>query len=275
MKKTKSIVWVFVYLITLILSGCNFDSEYKHYTVNDCIKNTNQDYDKIINLVCNPGKDTAFDSEDYDLLRNLSNLESVKFIGIGSEETAQLFFDELTKLPKLHTVEICDSKVGKIQKLSRVKKLSTLSIELQQGSWYKIDDYHLFSEKGNFDNLETLKLDDPQLKDFPDLTGLIRLKSLQFTNPNVKSLSFEDANWANLTSLDLTYTKVSSIDGRIINELRNLKVLNISGTQITNLKFVLKLPSLTDFTFNRRDEEKDIDMDILKAHPNFKETWLK
>ena len=94
------------------------DLQWKRKTINDCINQTSQNYDEIRELVCDPGSDVALLGHDYDLLSKLTNLETITIVGISDASDAQNFFEELTKLKKLTSVNIVDSPIGSIRKLA-------------------------------------------------------------------------------------------------------------------------------------------------------------
>lgn len=272
MNKLRIVTVIILCLIASILGGCK-EMDDQQMTINRCINSTNMNYDEIIDLVCDPGYDSVFNGEDYDLLGKLSNLESITIVGIGDSEAAQLFFTELANLETLSSVVLIDSRIGKISKLAEIKNLINLSIELRQGSWFQIDDYNVFTEKENFQNLKSLKLDDPQLEYFPNLSGLTNLESLTFSSLKVTELNYEHLNWTNLISMDIRYTGITLIDDRIVDQLNNLQYLDISNTNISDLNFVLKLPNLVDFKVSHNEDFSD-NQNILRDHPNFNESWL-
>ena len=104
------------------------DLQWKRKTINDCINQTSQNYDEIRELVCDPGSDVALLGHDYDLLSKLTNLETITIVGISDASDAQNFFEELTKLKKLTSVNIVDSPIGSIRKLADIRSLSSLCI---------------------------------------------------------------------------------------------------------------------------------------------------
>lgn len=138
------------------------DLQWKRKTINDCINQTSQNYDEIRELVCDPGSDVALLGHDYDLLSKLTNLETITIVGISDASDAQNFFEELTKLKKLTSVNIVDSPIGSIRKLADIRSLSSLCIRSNPygGARFKIDDIDLLGTEGSFKNLKSLELYD-------------------------------------------------------------------------------------------------------------------
>ena len=65
-----------------------------------------------------------------------------------------------------------------------------------------------------------------------------------------------------------------SLDKEIINKLYNLKALDVSYCNITDISFVLNLPKLEEFSYLGHDTH-GIDLKCLNEHPNYDETWMK
>ena len=228
------------------------DLQWKRKTINDCINQTSQNYDEIRELVCDPGSDVALLGHDYDLLSKLTNLETITIVGISDASDAQNFFEELTKLKKLTSVNIVDSPIGSIRKLADIRSLSSLCIRSNPygGARFKIDDIDLLGTEGSFKNLKSLELYDVQIETLPDLSELTELKSLSIS------------------------TNIHSIDKEIINKLYNLKALDVSYCNITDISFVLNLPKLEEFSYLGHDTH-GIDLKCLNEHPNYDEAWMK
>lgn len=252
------------------------DMQWKRKTINDCINQTGQNYDEIRELVCDPGSDVALYGHDYDLLGKLTNLETITIVGVGDASDAQNFFDELTKLKKLTSVTIEDSPVGSIRKLADISNLTNLSIKSKRygGARFKIDDIDLLGTEGGFKNLKTLELHNVQIEALPDLSELMKLESLSISGFDFSKLDYESVNWENIISLNLRSTNIQSIDKRIIDKLHDLKFLDISYSNITDISFVLSLPKLEKFSFSGHDAN-GVDLECLKNHPNYDESWLE
>lgn len=199
------------------------DLQWKRKTINDCINQTSQNYDEIRELVCDPGSDVALLGHDYDLLSKLTNLETITIVGISDASDAQNFFEELTKLKKLTSVNIVDSPIGSIRKLADIRSLSSLCIRSNPygGARFKIDDIYLLGTEGSFKNLKSLELYDVQIETLPDLSELTELKSLSISGADFTKLDDESVNWENIVSLNINSTNIHSIDKEIINEHPN------------------------------------------------------
>ena len=237
------------------------DLQWKRKTINDCINQTSQNYDEIRELVCDPGSDVALLGHDYDLLSKLTNLETITIVGISDASDAQNFFEELTKLKKLTSVNIVDSPIGSIRKLADIRSLSSLCIRSNPygGARFKIDDIDLLGTEGSFKNL---------------ISELTELKSLSISGADFTKLDDESVNWENIVSLNINSTNIHSIDKEIINKLYNLKALDVSYCNITDISFVLNLPKLEEFSYLGHDTH-GIDLKCLNEHPNYDETWMK
>lgn len=272
--KHKVICMACMLVLLFSLGGCLFFEDEGPRTINDCIRRTNQAYDEITELVCDPGPDRGFRDSGYDLLAKLVNLESISIVGIADRETAQLIFAELAKLEKLRAVELTDSRVGTIGKLSEIKSLTSLSIVFTgQSSTYMIEDIELIGQMGSFKNLETLKLDMRQLEELPDLHNMENLAFLTVCDFGLTRIDYSHANWNALVHFDIRYADITAIDNRIVDELYNLEYLDITSTKIQNIEFVLRLPKLTYFAY-RNHANNDVDMEPLRQHPNFNESWI-
>jgi Leucine-rich repeat (LRR) protein len=217
------------------------DLQWKRKTINDCINQTSQNYDEIRELVCDPGSDVALLGHDYDLLSKLTNLETITIVGISDASDAQ-------------NLCIRSNPYG--------------------GARFKIDDIDLLGTEGSFKNLKSLELYDVQIETLPDLSELTELKSLSISGADFTKLDDESVNWENIVSLNINSTNIHSIDKEIINKLYNLKALDVSYCNITDISFVLNLPKLEEFSYLGHDTH-GIDLKCLNEHPNYDEAWMK
>ena len=195
------------------------------------------------------------------------------FVGIGYDTDAQNFFDELAKLDNLKSVTIKDSRIGSVSKLKDIESLEELHIinGPYSGPSYKIDD---LDEINNFTNLRILDLQNVFQDDIPDLRGLDNLEELTISSYDIHEIPYGTANWSRLKYLSFRATGISGIDDRIIGELGNLETLDISYSSIEDVSFVIDLPALREFDY-RKHSAHDVDMDILKQHPNYDESWIE
>ena len=241
--------------------------------INDFIDSKGEDLDEIKELVCDPGEDRCLSSSRYDKLGKLKNLEKVTFVGIGFEDDAQNFFEELTNLDDLKTVIIKDSRIGSIDKLTEIKGLEELRIILgtYTSDSYKPDD---LDELNDLDNLKILDLQNVFRDELPDLRGLDKLEELMISSYDITELPYELADWSSLKYLSICATNISSIDDRIISELTNLKTLDVSYSKIGDVSFVLELPELEDLSY-KKHSHNEVDMEVLRDHGNFDESWLR
>ena len=267
--------------MSLALCGCSkdviiHDAEQEIFgprAINDFIGQKDEALDEITELVCDPGEDASLGSSYYDKLGLLENLESVTFVGIGYDTDAQNFFDELAKLDNLKSVTIKDSRIGSVSKLKDIESLEELHIinGPYSGPSYKIDD---LDEINNFTNLRILDLQNVFQDDIPDLRGLDNLEELTISSYDIHEIPYETANWSKLKYLSFRATGISRIDDRIIGELGNLETLDISYSSIEDVSFVIDLPALREFDY-RKHSAHDVDMNILKQHPNYDESWIE
>lgn len=266
--------FMFAVIITLSI-GCHaIDRELLgDSAINDFIDSESKDLDEITELVCDPGEDRCLSSSRYDKLGKLKNLEKITLVGIGFEEDAQNFLEELTKLDDLKTVIIKDSRIGSIDKLTEIKGLEELRIIL---GTYATDSYKLndLGELNELKNLRVLDLQNVFRDELPDLRGLDNLEELTISSYDITELPYDTANWSSLKYLSISATKISSIDDRIISELTDLKELDVSYSKISDVSFVLELPELEVFTY-KMHSQNEVDMEILKDHNNFDESWLR
>ena len=199
-------------------------------SINTCIEQLNMNYEDIYELTCDPSDNVSLLSTDYGLLKKLVNLEKIKLVGIGSEDDAQKFFTELTKLKKLNTVEIVDSHIGSIDKLGDIENLVNLNIigNIGGGVWFGIEDIELLGSDERFNELQSLSLKFINLDKVPNLKRLTKLDSLAISGQEIIYIDENVVNWDHLTSLEISNTSVSLIDANIVKQLQNLRFLDIS-----------------------------------------------
>ena len=58
-----------------------------------------------------------------------------------------------------------------------------------------------------------------------------------------------------------------------LGKLENLESLDISYSKIEDVSFVIDLPQLKEFVY-RNHSTCDANVDILKQHPNYDESWI-
>ena len=78
--------------------------------------------------------------------------------------------------------------------------------------------------------------------------------------------------WENIKSLEISQTNITDIDKSIVERLVNLQVLDISYSCITDINFVLNIPTLQSFVY-AGNRSKNVDMECIKAHPNYTNEW--
>lgn len=251
------------------------EKQWDKISINTCIEQLSMDYEDIYELTCNPSDNVSLLSTDYDLLEKLVNLEKIKLVGIGSEEDAQNFFSELTKLKKLNTVEIVDSHIGSIDKLGDIENLINLSIigNIGGGVWFGIEDIELLGSDERFNELQSLSLKFINLDNLPNLKRLTELDSFAISGQEIIYIDENVVNWDHLTTLEISNTSVSLIDDKIIKQLQNLRFLDISYSRFENVDFVNNLPKLEDFKY-KGYSTYNVDIECLKQHPNYKDDWL-
>ena len=59
----------------------------------------------------------------------------------------------------------------------------------------------------------------------------------------------------------------------IVGELDDLESLDISYSKIDDVSFVIDLPHLKEFKYQKHSA-LDVDLDILRQHPNYDESWI-
>lgn len=274
---------ILIAVCIITLSACDFsggstgnaDLFFQHRSINDFIEQQERKPSEITELICAPDSDTSIKSDDYDKLCQLESLESITFIAISSPEDAQNFFSQLTLLPKLKKVRIEDSRIGSISKLAAIENLEELHIILPAygGSGYKIDDLDKLGDKGCFDKLRILDLENVQLAAMPDLSERKQLEELRLSDFDLKQLDYNCFHWSGLKALNLSSTSISELDTRIVSELTDLQRLDLTLSDIKDVSFVLDLPQLKEFTFLRHNK-LGVDLEILKEHPNYKDSWM-
>lgn len=269
---------MFLLITFFMLCGChlnenNFSSGPK-YSINDCIRKLDQNFEDIDQLTCSSEDGYALISGDWDLLEKLVNLEKIKLIGIANEADAQKIFSKLSVLKKLNTVEIVDSKIGKIDKLGEIENLKILSIigSSGGGDWFSINDLNLLGTDSRFNNLRSLTLKYIEMKTLPNLSELPNLQELSISGYDINRIDNDAVRWEQLISLEITETHVTSFDNSIVRRLNNLQTLDISYSFISDVNFVLDLPKLQSFLYKHHSLQ-NVDMDCLKRHPNYIEKW--
>lgn len=278
-KTVKAAICILLVSMSLMLFGC---SDVMHVVnreifgpsaVNDFIELKDVKLEEITELVCDPGDDACISGSDYDKLGKLKNLESVTFVGIGFETDAQNFFEELTKLDNLKSVTIKGSRIGSVSKLKEIKGLEELHIitGVYSGSKDKIDD---LDELTKISTLRVLDLQNVFPDGMPDLSEVDNLEELTISSYDIHEIPYEYANWSNLKKLSFRATGIREIDDRIIRELDNLESLDVSYTKIEDVSFVIDMPQLKEFMY-RKHSTCDANVDILKQHPNYDESWIK
>ena len=278
-RTVKAAVCILLASMSLMLFGCSVvmhavDREvFGPSAVNDFIDLTDKDLDEITELVCDPGEDACISGSNYDKLGKLENLESVTIVGIGSETDAQNIIEELTKLDNLKAVTFKDSRIGSVSKLKEIKGLEELHIitGIYSGSRYKIDDLDELTDIGT---LRVLDLQNVFPDGMPDLSEADNLEELTISSYDIREIPYEYVNWSKLKYLSFRATGISGLDERIVRELDNLESLDISYSKIEDVSFVIDLPQLKEFVY-RKHSACDANVDILKQHPNYDESWIK
>lgn len=276
-RTVKAVVCILLASMSLMLFGCSdivhaVDREISGPSaVNDFIDLTGKDLDEITELVCDPGEDACISSTRYDKLGKLKNLESVTFVGIAYETDAQNIFNELAKLDNLKSVTIKGSRVGSISRLKDIKSLEELHLVtgIYSDDRYKIID---LDELYEIKNLRVLDLQNV-FCEVPVLRGIDNLEELTLSSYDMHDVPYETANWGRLKYLSFRATSITEIDERIVSELNSLETLDISYSGIEDVSFVLALPGLKEFSY-RKHSVHEVDMDVLKQHPNYDESWI-
>ena len=276
-RTVKVAICILLTSMSLMLFGCSnvvhaVDREvFGPSAVNDFIDLTGKELDEITELVCDPGEDQCISSTRYDKLGKLKNLESVTFVGIAYETDAQNIIEELAKLDNLKSVTIKDSRIGSISKLKDIKSLEELHLiaGIYSGDSYKISD---LDELYEIKNLRVLDLQNV-FQEVPVLRGIDNLEELTLSSYDMHEVPYETANWGRLKYLSFRATSITEIDERIVSELKSLETLDISYSGIEDVSFVLDLPGLKEFSY-RKHSVHEVDMDVLKQHPNYDEAWI-
>ena len=264
-----------------LFCGCSSDNnispeiQWDKISINTCIERLHMNYEDICELTCDPSDNVSLLSTDYDLLERLVNLETIKLVGIGSEDDAQKFFSELTALKKLKTVEIVDSHIGSIDKLGDIENMVNLSItgNIGGGVWFGIEDIELLGSDERFDELQSLSLKFINLDKIPNLKSLKKLDSFAVSGQEITSIDKNMVNWDQLKFLGISNTAVSSIDPDIVKQLKKLSSLDISYSKFKDVYFINELPELESFKYAGYSTY-DVNVECLKKHPNYKDNWL-
>ena len=269
-----------VIAVSPVFCGCSFgdifhaaDREvFGARAINDFIDLKDEDLEDITELICDPGEDRSISSSHYDKLGKLDALESVTLVGIGDETDAQNFIGELTKLDNLKSVTIKNSRIGSVSKLKDIEGLEELHIitGMYSGPRYKIDD---LVELTKIKHLRVLDLQNVFPDGVPDLSGAGNLEELTLSSYDIHEIPYESVNWSKLKNLSFRATGISGIDDMIVRELDDLESLDISYSKIEDVSFVIDLPHLKEFKYQKHSA-LDVDLDMLRQHPNYDESWI-
>lgn len=268
-----TMIMIVMLMVTLfIMTGCTnmLDSEYQPNSIGDCIDKENKNYEDIYELKCIANQDSVLSTKGHEKLAKLVNLKKITFIGLPSGDGYTKIFEELSKLEKLTTVEICDSNNISIDKIGNIKNLKDLTIN---GTGFKIKDLQLINMDSRFSGLQSLTLKNIDLYDLPRLDNLKNLQSLCISDYKLSSLDEQAVIWEKLVSLDISDTSITEINENIVNRFDNLESLNISYSKITDLKFVLNIQKLREFKYYQHSIN-GVDVNCLKVHPNYRDEWL-
>ena len=142
-----------------------------------------------------------------------------------------------------------------------------IALNVQHGSNYENTELHFgFSrEEGNLFNGEN----PPTVEEFKRRANELGSEVMKdFVHEALQYVEFND----NLDIVD--FANGSTDDKEIINKLYNLKALDVSYCNITDISFVLNLPKLEEFSYLGHDTH-GIDLKCLNEHPNYDEAWMK
>lgn len=140
----------------------------------------------------------------------------------------------------------------------------------------------IYEELSGLEHLETIILENSPVGSVKKLGEINSLRELRITlNPggiryakdDISSLSTPGA-FERLTILELDINSIDTLPD--LSHLKELETLIISGSKLSDnadLSFVLSLPELKEFRFHGNISQSD--MELLKQHPNFNDSWLQ
>ena len=144
---------------------------------------------------------------------------------------------DLTHLPNLTHLEICNLDVDSLEFLSSLLKLDTLTLS---GSTFPAEQLSVISA---LPSLKTLSLADCSLSTIDYLENAQSITALDLSNNTIRNLDVLKT-MPNLKHLNLQHNAVNSLE--ILEELVNLEVLNVGFNSVTSLKPVSHCPKLTE-----------------------------
>ena len=144
---------------------------------------------------------------------------------------------DLTYLPNLNKLEICNLNVDNLEFLSSLLKLDTLTLS---GSTFPAEQLSVISA---LPSLKTLSLADCNLSTIDYLENAQSLTELNLSNNTLRNLDVLKT-MPNLKHLNLQHNAVNSLD--ILVELDNLEVLNVSFNSVTSLSPVSNCSKLVE-----------------------------
>ena len=203
-----------------------------------------------------------------------SNLEELGFNDISPAELQDvlIFFPEVKQLylsncdidfakfhlpDSINTLLVDDSSVFNLKKICGKSHIFYLSL-----SHCKIDD---FSALSDFENLDTLILNDTKFRAIHSLQKLTKLTRLEANNTDVEYL-YNIRELHALKVLWLKNTPLKDLSG--VNDLQKLENLNISGSQVKSVSALSKLQNLQYLTiFNIPVSHSEIQK-LRAEHPH-------
>lgn len=221
--------------------------------------------------------------KDYDLLRNVTTLESVSFekspissldflsqmkqlkkLNLSGNMHTFQNYDSLSKLQKLTFLDVSYNDQATSENLDVFSDVTTLtkvnvsecdrlkSLGFLYGSTSRLQEFYAVGcdSIGNFDmliratKLKKVDLSNSSTKNVAFLKNKTNMKELNIAHTNVSSIADLEPS-VNLEKLDVSYTFVEDIS--VLSVMSNLKRLNISHTPILDVSPLAGCVSLTDF----------------------------
>lgn len=270
------IILVFKNLVTLDLSGNNFEVLPIDFSQCPLLEQLNTSYNPLTHLPDSIGalknlRELEMRYCHIEYFPSYPNFLSVKILKLGYPEMKEIP-QGVFNIKNLQELEIDEASIktlpDEIGSLSSLEILSITNTQLR----------YLPESIGQLSNLKTLELVDNNLESLPatlgNLSNLISLSIADFNEGNrLKELPTEVCQLQNLVELDISYNKIENLPKKI-GTLSNLQIFNISGNPLNSLPYEfadlrkLKALSIHRCPFDEMPEIKDMGINELFEYFN-------
>lgn len=191
--------------------------------------------------------------ENFDFIREL---KSLKELTISNNELTDIKFIE--NLVKLEVLDLSSNNISSVDELSELKNIKSLHLEKN-----RIID---ISPIKNYSLIKTLYLNRNHIEDYNVIDDILD----QITDTDIKLFLFYDDN------LDKAVRKALKKETGILtlNDIKNLKSLDASGSGIENIGGIENMTSLVSLNLSENfiesidGAEKLINLEVLKLRNN-------